>query len=299
MLSLRRTGSRFSLVFLLFIAAPAVAQNGSDSGPASKPTPQGAFILDEPRDRANAPLIVGGTPAGPTDNPFQVGLLKKRVPDNFSAQFCGGTLIAPDVIVTAAHCGYYQKTRNGPLIALRADEVQVLTGTRSLSQGGVRREVVSIWLHPNYNPDNHDYDVAVWKLQSRAEGIPLASLAVSDGIPGSGLLVTGWGHTSEGGTGSAVLLKISVPVVSHEACSALYKKFNREVTPRMLCAGFKAGGKDSCQGDSGGPATRGTGSTILTGVVSWGEGCAQPDRYGVYARVSDPSIRDFIRGHLN
>jgi len=295
MLSLRDIALPFPLALTLMMAPPAAAE-GPDSSSAGRPMRPAAVTQGAPGDKVRTPLIVGGTPAGPADNPFQVGLLLKSKPGNFEARFCGGALIAPDVVVTAAHCSYHQPTLDGPRLALRPEEVQVLTGTRNLNQGGSRWDVVSIVNHPNYNPaGNHDYDVAVWKLRQRVEGVPLAQLAISDGVPGSELLVTGWGATTEGGEESAILLKVSVPVVSHDACSAV----DSGITPRMLCAGFKVGGKDACQGDSGGPATRGRGNMTLTGIVSTGEGCAQPNHYGVYTRVSDPSIRDFIRENMN
>jgi trypsin len=276
MLSGRNVASQLGLLSMLLLAASAMAQNAAGA------------------TRVDSPQIVGGTPAGPNDNPFQVGLLVKNVPDNVQAQFCGGTLIAPDVVVTAAHCDY--RPSGGAYIPLRPEDVQVLTGTRSLQQGGQRWDVISISDHPNYKPGANDYDVAVWKLKLRAEGIPLARLAQSDGVAGSTVLVTGWGRTTDGGLPSATLLKITVPIASHAACETVY---GTKLTPRMLCAGFKAGGKDSCQGDSGGPATRGANNMTLMGIVSWGYGCAQPDTYGVYTRVSDPAIRNFIREHLN
>ena len=294
MLSLRSIGLSFPLALALMTAPPAMAAS-SDKPVAGKPTRPAPVVLGEPRDRGAAPQIVGGTPAGPNDNPFQVGLLQKAVASNFDAQFCGGSLIAPNVVVTAAHCGFYQATPGGMYIAWRPDQVQVLTGTRDLHQGGARSNVASIVNHPKYGPYGEDYDVAVWKLEAPVQGVPLAQLATSDGIPGSNMLVTGWGATSEGGKGSPLLLKVSLPIVSHAACSAV----DSGITPRMLCAGFKIGGKASCQGDSGGPGTRGPGNMTLTGIVSWGVGCARADHYDIYTRVSDPSIRDFIRANMN
>lgn len=104
------------------------------------------------------------------------------------------------------------------------------------------------------------------------------------------LTTAGWGRTSEGGSSSDALLKVEVPFVSANKCSASYPN---QITDRMICAGFDEGGKDSCQGDSGGPLVKGNGSSrVLVGVVSWGEGCARPGKYGVYSKVS--SVIDWI-----
>ena len=228
--------------------------------------------------------IVGGSPAGSNDNPFQVALLQKNVPNNFNAQFCGGTLIKPDIVVTAAHCSDFAT----------AGEVQVLTGTRKLDGSGVRRNVAKIALHPKWNKNTFDYDVAVWKLSSPASGAPLATLASEDGSQGSQLMATGWGALTEGGTFPIDLMKVLVPLASRTDCNDA-NSYSGKVTERMLCAGVS--GKDTCQGDSGGPLTRGAGNTVLTGITSWGRGCAQPNYFGVYARVSNAEIRRFIEAN--
>jgi secreted trypsin-like serine protease len=90
------------------------------------------------------------------------------------------------------------------------------------------------------------------------------------------------------------LKEVDVPVVANGICS----KTVRGITPRMFCAGYSEGGKDSCQGDSGGPLFAylpQAKSGMQAGIVSWGNGCADPDQYGVYTRISDPEIRSFIR----
>lgn len=224
--------------------------------------------------------IVGGSVAGSADNPFQVALLTKSVANTFDAQFCGGTLIKANVIVTAAHCSDF----------VTAGQVQVLTGTRNLNNTGVRRNVTRIAIHPSWNSNTFDYDVAVWTLSSSATGIPLASLASADPAVGTNLLVTGWGALSEGGSFPTSLRKVTVPLVSRTNCNDA-NSYNGQITARMLCAGFDAGGKDSCQGDSGGPLAR---SSVLTGIVSWGDGCARANKHGVYTRVSNSSVRSFI-----
>jgi hypothetical protein len=105
-------------------------------------------------------------------------------------------------------------------------------------------------------------------------------------VPGTMATVTGWGATAEGGAGSNALLEVAVPLVSNATCNSP-SSYNGAVTENMLCAGLPAGGKDSCQGDSGGPLiVPNGGGWLQAGVVSWGYGCARPDWYGVYARVS-------------
>lgn len=231
------------------------------------------------------PQIVGGTNAGPTDNPFQVALLNGAVTNNADAQFCGGTLVRPNFVVTAAHCSDF----------VTANQVQVLTGTRRLDGTGARRDVLRIVIHPNWNSNNMDNDVAVWELSTAETGIPLAGLATEDGPVGAKLLTTGWGALTEGGASPIDLQRVNVPLVQEANCNDA-NSYRGNLTQNMICAGFDAGGLDSCQGDSGGPLTRGNNNSILTGIVSWGWGCALPNLYGVYTRVSMAGIRNFIEG---
>lgn len=230
---------------------------------------------------STGPAIVGGSVAGASDNPFQVALLTRNISSNFNAQFCGGTLVAPNKIVTAAHCSDF----------VTAGQVQVLTGTRRLDGTGVRRNVTRIDIHPSWNDGTMDYDVAVWTLSTSTSGIPFATLASADPAVGTSLLVTGWGSLSSGGSYPIELRKVSVPLVSRTNCNDS-NSYNGQITTRMLCAGYDAGGKDSRQGDSGGPLARGS---VLTGIVSWGDGCAARNKHGIYTRVSNSSIRSFIR----
>ncbi len=303
--SFRATEKRLSIRLLLAIAAlttlavsaPAMAQKSAVE-PASKNWMREYVALriaeknmqylpagttPEELDRMVQPRIVGGSVAGAADNPFQVALLSKNVSNNSSAQFCGGTLIKPNVVVTAAHCSDFTT----------AGQVQVLTGTRNLDGTGVRRNVSRIRIHPNWNANTFDSDVAVWELTSSANGIPLATLATTSGAVGSNLLVTGWGTLTEGGSSPNNLRKVLVPRASRTNCNDA-NSYNGDITGNMICAGRDQGGVDSCQGDSGGPLTRGTGNSVLTGIVSWGDGCARRNLYGVYTRVASPSIRNFI-----
>lgn len=236
-------------------------------------------------DALFTPMIVGGTVASASDNPFQVALLNKRVSNNFDAQFCGGTLYKARYVVTAAHCSDFTSARR----------VQVLTGTRRLDGSGVRRDVRRISIHPNWNPNTFDSDVAVWELSTSATGIPLASLATEDGPVGADLLATGWGALLEGGSFPIDLRRVLLPLADRTNCNDA-NSYNGQISSNMLCAGRDSGGIDTCQGDSGGPLTRGAGNAVLTGITSWGNGCARPNFFGVYTRVSQPSIRNFITG---
>ena len=240
----------------------------------------GEELTAQEADDLLQPMIVGGSVAGASDNPFQVALLTRNIANNYNAQFCGGTLVKANVVVTAAHCSDF----------VTAGQVQVLTGTRNLDGTGTRRNVTRVAIHPSWNPNNYDYDVAVWILSSSATGAPVASLASADPAVGTSLLVTGWGALSEGGSFPTNLRKATVPLVSRTNCNDS-NSYNGQITTRMICAGYDAGGVDSCQGDSGGPLARGS---VLTGVVSWGNGCARRNFHGVYARVSNSSIRSFI-----
>ncbi len=236
-------------------------------------------------DSAADGRIVGGSVAPNATHKFQVGLLTKNVADNFNAQFCGGTLISANFIVTAAHCSD----------SSTPSQVQVLTGTQDLDGTGVRRNVVAIHIHPNWNPNTFDNDVSVWELETSTSGIPFATLASADPAVGEKLKVTGWGALTEGGNFPSNLRQVDVPLVSRANCNDA-NSYSGDITKRMICAGLDAGGKDSCQGDSGGPLTDnlGAGFKVLTGIVSFGTGCARPNLHGVYTRVSNSSIRNFI-----
>ncbi|MGB3554798.1 MAG: serine protease, partial [Jannaschia sp.] len=232
--------------------------------------------------------IVGGNTATATQNPFQVALLLRSDPSAVSGQFCGGTLVSETRVVTAAHCSDF----------INARDVAVLGGTRQLGTGGTRVNVRRIVLHPGWNPTSFDNDVAVWELSDPIRGVPFARLATRDGATGSNHLVTGWGRLAEGGSSTATLQAVTVPLVSRANCNDA-NSYDGGITGNMICAGVDTGGRDSCQGDSGGPLTGGSGNSTLTGVVSWGFGCARPNLFGVYARVSASGIRTFLEDNLD
>jgi secreted trypsin-like serine protease len=106
--------------------------------------------------------------------------------------------------------------------------------------------------------------------------------------------IAGFGTTSAGGGTPAVMQAAHVPIVTDVYCATKYTSFESQT---QICAGYPQGGTDTCQGDSGGPmfGTDATGALKVVGVTSYGSGCAEPDTPGVYARVSDATLRDWIR----
>ncbi len=250
-------------------------------------------IAQEPTPTADGSVrVVGGAPADPGEWPWQVALIGGSASDLYNGQFCGGSLISAQWVLTAAHCVV---DNNGVQIAPAA--VDIVAGIYNLSSpeaGYQRRDITQIIVHPNYNYIAFNNDIALLRLASpvslggggttRTAAIPLASTALGD-LTGTGAWVTGWGNTESIPAFPSQLYEVTVPIISNGQCSTSY---GGAITPGMLCAGLPEGGKDSCQGDSGGPlAVYLNGQWQLAGVVSWGTGCADPGYYGVYARVSN------------
>jgi secreted trypsin-like serine protease len=247
-------------------------------------------------------MIVGGRQAAPGRWPFQVGLLLASITDNFKAQFCGGTIVDEEFILTAAHCA----------TILTADKLHILTGTQSLARGGRRREVRAIKVHPKYNAHTFDFDVAIVQLKNKIPDLgpgdkaKILTRADEAQLAPNGMttFVTGWGDTGNGFPTN--LRQVSVPIVGRIICNGP-KSYDGEVTARMLCAGLREGGRDSCQGDSGGPllVRNDVGRFVMqAGITSWGEGCALPDFYGVYSRVAAmehwiAATMDFLGGSVH
>lgn len=226
---------------------------------------------------AYKPLIVGGEPAGPNDAPWQVALLASGVSNDFQAQFCGGALLDTNWVVTAAHC----VDGNTP------SQIQVLTGTVTLTGGAHRIDVKQIVMHPSWNSGTMDNDIALVQLMTPSLTATIAPITESEDqtklTSGTHVMVSGWGRTAQGGAKSPILLMVEIPVVDNPTCKPAVSSVGT-VTDNMLCAG--APGKDSCQGDSGGPLVFPAKSPAkLAGIVSWGDGCAKPNKYGVYTRV--------------
>lgn len=223
-------------------------------------------------------LIVGGEEAAKDEIPFIVSL------QDSGGHFCGGSLVAEDWILTAAHC----VVGGGPT------SIYVGLHDREDTSGAEVFRPSATISHPKYNSETMDYDYALIRLDGASKFKPVALNA--EELSGAAELTTaGWGLTQERGDLADKLQKVNVPLVSSERCNNSYRG---EITERMVCAGFDIGGKDSCQGDSGGPLyLTSNGTQTLVGIVSWGEGCARANKYGVYAKVS--SVTSWISEKTN
>ncbi|MFD6550215.1 S1 family peptidase [Streptomyces sp. NPDC058398] len=227
-------------------------------------------LLGAPSAAAVPQPIVGGTTTTTTAYPFMM-----QITDARQNQFCGGTLVAADKVVTAAHCMAGETTNSIRVVGGRT----FLNGT-----DGTVSQVSDIWINPDYTDATEGDDVAVLTLSTSMPYTPAPYVSGSDTdlyAAGTTSRIVGWGTTSENGTSSNQLRTATVPTVSDSSCAASYG--STYVASDMVCAGYAAGGVDTCQGDSGGPLLIGG---VLAGITSWGEGCAEPGYPGVYTRLT-------------
>ncbi|MBY5799143.1 trypsin-like serine protease [Rhizobium leguminosarum] len=277
---------------MLLLASPALAQQDTD-------------FAGEDGGR-----VIGGQAAKKGEWPWQVKIL---APDpeqrgRFGGH-CGGSLISPRWILTAAHCvtsgrsGKQDLFARDLLIVEGKSKIDKVIAVDGPDKPGLAVEDVII--HEDFDRKVFANDIALIKLSEPAKSKPAILASASDDeveAAGHPAVVTGWGYTkADHGWDDKYLptelQEVELPIVPREDCRAAYRDSSMRMNPideRNVCAGYAEGGKDACQGDSGGPlvAQRPDKRWIQLGVVSWGAGCAEAEHYGVYTRVA--AFRDWI-----
>ena len=236
-----------------------------------------AFCAPNPRE-----LIVGGYSAAKGRYPYFAEVQFYRV-NGAESTTCGGTLVAQDIILTAAHC--YDSGN----FSLASSFVRVGIEDKTVTTGYYQAYMEKVIPHPSYNSSSTSFkdDVLVIKLKTAITQVAPVTLNTNSAVPAVDApeIVFGFGDTSFEGTSSNVLLEVGVNAVSYTTCNNHYRTI---FDAGMIC-GYSSG-KASCQGDSGGPIILAGSSSAATdiqvGIVSFAEGCAKIDVPSVYTRVS-------------
>jgi len=221
--------------------------------------------------------IVGGEETSPNELPYQISF------EYFGSHICGGSIYNANTVITAAHCCDVGS----------ASSFSVAAGRHSLSDSNEELaqsvQVARKVQHEDYDASGRiENDICLLILENSLTinaGAQSIELAAAGSTVTGDAVISGWGTTSESGNSADTLRKVTVPVITDAACREAYGA--SDILDSMICAGLDNGGKDSCQGDSGGPMVNTVnGEKVLSGIVSWGIGCARPGYPGVYTEVS-------------
>jgi len=224
--------------------------------------------IASPASAGVSPNVVGGSRAAQGEFPFMVRL----------SMGCGGALYSSTIVLTAAHCVNGTGTNTSITATLGVVDLQ--------SSSRITRKSNYVYRAPGYNGNGKDW--ALIRLASPVTGLATLPLATSTAYDSGTFTIAGWGAATEGGSQQRYLLKAQVPFVSDATCNSASMYNGEVIATDEICAGYTSGGVDTCQGDSGGPMFRAdsAGAWVQVGIVSWGDGCARPNKPGVYSQVS-------------
>ncbi|SEH05193.1 S1 family serine peptidase [Candidatus Venteria ishoeyi] len=233
--------------------------------------------------------ILGGEDAAVATWPWMTSL------QTSGGHYCGGSLIHPYWVLTAAHC----------LDNKTAAAIQAVVGLHQFSvpESAEYLKADIIYQHPQWRTSdrNTPYDIGLIRLQQAATAAPVPLVADSFALKtGSYSIALGWGITNlMPEIRPDTLQQVALPLVDFDVCQAAYAGFN-QLGETHLCAGFVEGGKDACTGDSGGPLIQYDGqSWRQVGITSFGginQACGEPGVYGIYSNISN--LLAFVQSHL-
>lgn len=274
--------------------------------PALAQAPQQEIECSEGGTGQKKQQIAGGMNADVRDYPFIVHL---TVQGEKGAEFCGGALVGRGWVLTAAHCATNRFALRGEPGYVRPEEAFTVTRPDALGRAhGAPRTISNVFVHPDFDWNTLDSDIALLRLEQPYEDDLATPLAIAteqiDRTYASGgacARVAGWGLTHVLDDNNQVLVsgdptdrlqELNLSIASDADCTA---KYPGKVTRRMLCVGDGIQGRNTCKGDSGGPLIADiAGTPIILGVVSWAYGCAQAEHYTIFARVGAKPVRDWL-----
>jgi len=307
-----------SVFFALGFAFPQIELPSGGDQPSDDPIEprevelrQASTCANLPSFMLNADRIVGGQDAT-SEIPWQVSVRAGMNTNLQGGHWCGGTILDAKTILSAAHCFFA-----GPTLGNSGKEfVNVLNpfikaGITDVDASNAQVGEIEkfVWNMENeYDDQTKQNDIIILKLKSplslnskvQSACLPSANWAPENDINNK-CFVSGWGALKHAGNSPKTLQWVKVPAISNEKCSQ--SGYGQSpyapgtITNDMMCAGFDQGGKDACQGDSGGPLVCQNGnSAVISGVVSWGHGCAFANYAGIYSKVT--VFLDWIKANM-